>query len=128
MVSIRNNDKSYKIHYCIKDEQGNTLEATPDDAPITFYSGDGSVLPLIEQAVMNAGETTHINLTLSPEDAFGRYDALLKFKVNRSAFLSHEPLKLGQTIYANTPSGKRVVKITHITTSLPIKLYSCRSI
>ncbi|MFV1984457.1 MAG: peptidylprolyl isomerase [Thiohalomonadales bacterium] len=117
MLSIVNKDKAYVIHYCIKNRQGNILEASPESNPLTFYPGDGSVLKVIEDAVVAAGDTTKINLTILPQDAFGIYDASLIFKVRRRAFLSNEPLKLHQSIYANTPKGKKLVKIIDITTN-----------
>jgi len=114
MISIVNKTVAYVIHYTIKDSQGYTLEATLDNAPLTFYPGDGSVLKVIEQAVISAGENKKLNLTVLPEDAFGVYDASLIFKVKRRAFRTNEPLTLEQSIYANTPNGKRIVRITNI--------------
>lgn len=115
MVTIVNKDKAYVIHYCIKNRQGDILEASSKDSPITFYPGDGSVLPVIEDAVANADDSKKLDLTILPKDAFGIYDASLILKVKRRAFKSSEPLKLNQSIYANTPKGKKVVRITDLT-------------
>jgi len=115
MIAIINKGKVCVIHYCIKNGQGGVLEASPENTPITFYPGDKSVLPVIEQAVLNSGESKEISLTVLPKDAFGDYDASLKFKVIRKAFVSNEPLTLHQSIYANTPRGKRIVTIIELT-------------
>jgi len=115
MLSIVNKDKAYVITYSIKNKQGTILEETLKDSPLTFYPGDGSVLPVIEQAVVKAGENKKLNLTVLPKDAFGEFDPFLIFQVKRRAFLSSEPLKLQQSIYANTPKGKCQVRITKIT-------------
>ncbi|MFV1985583.1 MAG: peptidylprolyl isomerase, partial [Thiohalomonadales bacterium] len=93
MVSIVNKDKTYTIHYSIKDRHGTILEKSPDDTPLTFTPGDGSVLAVIEQAVINAGDIKKINLTVLPKEAFGEFDPFLIFQVKRRAFQSNEPLK-----------------------------------
>jgi len=113
MVSIVDN-KAYVIHYSIKNPQGDILEASSKNTPLTFYPGDGTVLKAIENAVVAAGMNKKLNLTVRPEDAFGDYDASLILKVKRRAFRSNEPLELHQSIYANTPKGKRIVRITDI--------------
>jgi FKBP-type peptidyl-prolyl cis-trans isomerase SlyD len=91
------------------------MEQSPENSPLTFIPGDGSVITVIEQAVVNSGTTKNIKLTVAPKDAFGEFDPLLIFQVKRRAFKSSEPLKLHQTIYANTPKGKCLVRITKIT-------------
>ncbi len=116
-ISIVNKDKLYHIHYSIKNRKGDILEATEKNTPLSFYQGDGSVLKVIENAVVTAGDTTKFELTVLPKDAFGVYDASLIFKVKRRAFKSSEPLILNQSIYANTPHGKRLVTVTNITES-----------
>jgi len=115
MVTIIKKEKLYTIHYCIKNRQGNILEESPENDPIAFYPGDGSVLPAIERAVMAARENTKFTLIVQPKEAFGEFDPFLIFKVKRRAFQSSEPLKLQQSIYANTPSGKCLVRITKVT-------------
>lgn len=117
MISNVNLDKAYSIHYSIKNHDGEILEASATNEPLTFYVGDETVLKVIEQAVVNAADNKKLNLTLKSEDAFGIYDASLTFKVKRRAFESNEPLKLNQSIYANTPKGKKLVTITNITSN-----------
>jgi len=115
MVSIINKDKTYTIHYCIKDKRNFVLEQSPEKSPLTFTPRDGSVLAAIEHAVIDANKTKKINLTVEPKYAFGEFDPLLIFQVKRQAFNSNEPLKLHQTINANTPKGQCLVRITKIT-------------
>jgi FKBP-type peptidyl-prolyl cis-trans isomerase SlyD len=114
-MSIINKDKAYVITYCIKDKQGKILEESPKNAPLTFYPGDGSVLSVIEKAVVEADKNIKLKLTVQSKDAFGEFDPFLIFQVNRRAFQSSEPLELHQSIYANTPKGKHFVRITKIT-------------
>ncbi len=113
------NNNTFTIQYIIQDKRGTILEQSSKYSPLTFTPGDGSVLPAIEQAVINAQENiktenTAIKLTLSPKEAFGEFDPFLIFQVKRQAFKANEPLKLLQSIYANTPKGKCLVRITKI--------------
>lgn len=78
-------DTVVALKYVLYDGDGNVIEKTED--PIEYlHGGYQNIFPLVERALegKNIGETCRVRLT--PEDAFGDYDAQLVHVEPRDKF------------------------------------------
>ena len=63
------------MEYRVTLEDGEVVEGSDEDGPMEFIHGRGQVYPAIEAAIGGLAAGDERNLVLSPEEAFGEYDA-----------------------------------------------------
>ena len=86
------------FHYSILDENGEVVESTRNEEPVSCVWGDGDLLVGVERALEGAEAGAEIRLTLKPEDAFGDYDPEGIFSVPREEIPAGEELHPGEWI------------------------------
>jgi len=78
MAATVTKDKLVTITYLIKGEDGDTIEQ--NDVPVGYVHGVGSeFLPALEKALDGHVSGDVVDVTVSPQDAFGIYDPDLTF-------------------------------------------------
>lgn len=101
------------IHYDLRDGRGNLLERTED--PAEFVWGYDTLLPALESALEGMQKGEVLNVTLSPEEAYGTRDEDGVFTVPNEEFPSDNPLEEGNEYTAEGEDGTiltmRVVEI-----------------
>jgi peptidylprolyl isomerase len=104
MGRARNGDK-VRAHFLGKLENGETFLDTKADQPLEFTIGNGTILPHLENGVVNmeVGETKRISI--SPEEAYGPRREELLVEVNRSDLSEHITPSIGQTIELKQQDG-----------------------
>ena len=64
--------------YIVKDQLGDIIEQ--NDVPVSYVHGVGSdIIPELEKALTGHAIDDRVNVTISPQDAFGDYDPALVF-------------------------------------------------
>jgi FKBP-type peptidyl-prolyl cis-trans isomerase SlyD len=101
-------DQVVTINVSIKDEEGQLVESTENQEPLSFLSGHNQIFPKLEDKIgeMIIGSKKTINL--EPEEAFGEYNEKAIQQVNRTNFSEENPPQEGQSYLANTPEGKQL--------------------
>ena len=75
MKKIESNSR-VTLHYRITLEDGTVADDTwEDNAPLSFTIGDGTMLPKLEELLINLEQGAEESLLLSPEQAFGHPDS-----------------------------------------------------
>jgi len=81
-----------EFHYELVSQDGECLESTRDDEPVTYGHGSGEILPGLEAALegRDAGEKLQVELT--PDEAYGAYDPEGLVSVPRSELSNDDEL------------------------------------
>jgi peptidylprolyl isomerase len=105
-----------KVHYTLKDSNGELVESTKGSQPIEFIIGEGTVIPGFEQGIigMNTDETKTV--TISPENAYGHRDEKKVFEFPRKNAPGDFDPRVGDMVKMHRPDGKTVpVMVTAVT-------------
>ena len=101
------------ITYSIVDSAGNVVEQ--HDMPIGFIAGGQSgLLEKIEQALLGQPSGTRLEVSLSPEDAFGERDPDLTY-TDQIDNVPPEYRRLGaEVVFSNEAGETRSFYVTHV--------------
>lgn len=106
--------KMVKIHYTLKDKDGNTLDTSVGAEPLEYMHGIGSLIPGLESQLTGhkAGDSFHAEI--EPALGYGEYDEKLVAEVPRAQFDTGAEISVGQQFQADTATGPMIVKVTKI--------------
>ena len=119
----------YKLHIVDQGERQDLVEETGEGDPFIFVSGLGMTLDAFEAQIvpLKAGDT--FDFTLTPDDAYGEYEASGRIALPRTAFsedgkLDSRYIYRGAVVPLNTPDDARfnaiVVDITEETVTVDL--------
>ncbi len=100
-------NKVVTLAYQIRNPQGEVLEDTADH-PLQYIQGIGQLLPALEQALEGKEPGDEVEITLTPDQAFGEYDEAQIQAIPREAFGEGMDLKPGMVLYARTEEGHQI--------------------
>jgi FKBP-type peptidyl-prolyl cis-trans isomerase SlyD len=66
--------KAVTIHYTLKDDAGNVVDSSREREPLSYLHGTGNIVAGLEKALGGKGVGDTIQVTLSPEEAYGVRD------------------------------------------------------
>ena len=109
-VKARHGDR-VRVHFTTTDRDGNVLESSRPGEPKTAIIGNGTINPLFEEALIGLSPGEVRMVTMSADQAYGKYRKQLVFPVKRKTLgLKKDPLP-GEILVISLPSGQR----THAT-------------
>ncbi|WPD23850.1 MAG: peptidylprolyl isomerase [Candidatus Electrothrix scaldis] len=99
--------KTVIIDYTLSLKNGDIIETTRDDEPVTYVQGTGEVIEGLEQAVAGMKKGSKKDIVLPVDQAFGKHDpeALLEIPKNE---LPPESLVPETIIHADGPKGQTI--------------------
>src|SRR5437899_1520782 len=65
------------IEYTLKDDKGEVLDTSDGREPLTYLQGAGNLIPGLENALEGKGAGDAVEVTLTPENGYGRRDETL---------------------------------------------------
>ena len=101
------------IAYTLKDAKGEVLDSSEEMGPLEYVQGYGMIVQGLETALMGKDVGEEFSVTVNPEDAYGKYDESLIFKVDKKQFPEGVKLEIGMEFETEGPTG-RAVRITKI--------------
>lgn len=102
------------IHYQLTNNAGELLDASSDDAPLTYLQGAGNIIPGLEKELIGKAVGAEFTVTVAPEEAYGvRHDHLVQ-EVPRDAFPEPDALETGMRFTAESDQGALSVVITAV--------------
>ncbi|MBQ9909268.1 MAG: peptidylprolyl isomerase [Treponema sp.] len=107
--------KMVKIHYTLKDVEGNQLDSSAGGQPLEYMHGIGSLIPGLEQELTGKNPGDKFHSEIEPALGYGEYDEKLVAEVPRSQFDASFPIEVGQQFQADTATGPMIVKVTKVT-------------
>lgn len=97
-----------KVHYTLKDANGQLVESSREIAPIEFTIGDGDIIPGFEKAILGIALNETKTVTITPEEAYGLRDEKKVFEFERKNAPADFDPRVGDTIKMHRPDGKSV--------------------
>lgn len=98
-----------KVHYTLKDINGNVVESSVDLVPIEFTIGEGKVITGFEKNIIGMKPKDKKTVTILPEDGYGPRDEKKVFEFDRKRAPGDFSPQIGQSIQMHRPDGKSVV-------------------
>lgn len=110
-----NYQKMVKIHYTLKDTDGNILDTSTNGEPLEYMHGIGSLIPGLEKELEGKKSGDKFHADIEPALGYGEYDESLVAEVARSQFDANFDIEVGQQFQADTATGPMIVKVTKVT-------------
>jgi FKBP-type peptidyl-prolyl cis-trans isomerase SlyD len=102
------------IHYTLTDDDGQVIDKSPQQQPLSYLHGAGNIVPGLEKALSGKQAGDSVKADVPPEQGYGpRHDAMVQ-QVPRSAFPDIDAVKPGMQFEARTERGPRLVTVTDI--------------
>ena len=94
-----------RLEYRVYDEDGDEVEATTDDEPMTYLHGFAQIVPGLETALegMIAGQSKDVVLEM--EDAYGPHEPDGILELDRADFPEPDAIKIGDELELETDDG-----------------------
>ena len=101
-------DSTVSIHFSLALADGTAVDGTQDGEPLTFTMGDGSMIPALEQVILDLSIGDKQQVSLDPRDTFGFPEEENKHWLDKSDFALDIELEEGLLIEFGTPAGDQV--------------------
>lgn len=102
------------FHYTLRDEQGTVIDSSNGRAPLSYLHGKGNIIPGLEQALVGKVAGDKLDVTVQPEQGYGRRDERLVQIVARNLFGEIADLKPGMQVRASGKQGARLVNVVSV--------------
>ncbi len=108
-----NSSSVVTIDYTVKDSSGTVLEDSGSE-PLSYIHGMGVLAPGLEKALEGKETGFELDITLSPDEAFGRRDEKLVLTVKKDDFENPEDVEEGLTFQAEIGDEVRYCTVQSI--------------
>ena len=102
------------LNYTLRDEQGAVIDSSSGRGPLSYLHGKGNIIPGLEQALAGKSAGDKLDVTVAPEQGYGRRDDRLVQIVPRNRFSEAAELTPGMQIRASSPQGARLVTVVRL--------------
>lgn len=102
------NNKVATLHYTLKDNEGNILDQS-DDGSFVYLHGALNIIPGLENALTGKTAGEELNVTVSPEDAYGVRTEEHVQEVPKEMFEEGADIQVGMQFHAQGPNGEMIV-------------------
>jgi len=99
------------INYTLKDNEGNLLDTSEEQGPMTYIHGLGHLLPALEEKLNGKAAGDKVEATLEPSEGYGEYDETLIYSVPNQGADGLEP---GMHVEVQTDMGPRIMTVEEI--------------
>lgn len=105
--------KVVSIDYTLTDEDGAVLDTSEGRAPLAYLHGAKNIVPGLERAIEGKAVGDTVEVTVSPADGYGEYDAnaVRNVQVRKLPEKRPEP---GMILQVQTPEGARHVTVQSV--------------
>ena len=101
------------IDYTLKDDEGKVVDTSSGRKPLTYIHGLGNLVSGLEKALEGKAAGERLDVTLSPEQGYGRRDEKLVRKLPLRKIASKNP-RVGERARAQFDDGVRMATITAV--------------
>lgn len=93
------------IHYTLTDEQGQELDSSRDQAPLTYLHGTQGLIPGLERELEGRQAGDQFQARVQPEDAYGQVNPELVQDVPLEVLDGIENLHVGMALQSQAADG-----------------------
>lgn len=106
------NDSVVSFHFTLN-VGGKTVESSFGSEPLVYLHGRRAIVPGLEEALDDRAKGDKLNVTLTPDKAYGHRNENLVQKVPLDQF--PEDVEAGMQFQVDGPQGPMVITVTHVT-------------
>jgi FKBP-type peptidyl-prolyl cis-trans isomerase SlyD len=114
LIVLIEKNRVVTLHYTLRDDQGAVLDTSSGRTPLSYLHGKGNIIPGLEQALAGKNAGDKLDVTVAPEQAYGRRDERLVQILPRARFEQGAGLQPGTQLRATTPQGARIVTVVKV--------------
>ena len=107
-------DKVVSIHYTLKNDAGEVLDASPAGEPLTYLHGHGNLIAGLERELAGKSAGDKLQVKVAAADAYGEYDPALVQRVPRRTLKGIANVRVGMRLQAQSQHGARPVTVTQL--------------
>lgn len=94
------------IDYELKNDNGDVLDSSAGQEPLTYLHGTGGLIPGLEKALEGKSADDELEVTIPPAEAYGEFDDSLVQKVTKAAFDGVDNIEPGMQFQAQGNAGE----------------------
>ncbi len=99
------NGSMVKIEYTLKDDAGTVLDTNKGKNALAYTQGQRQIIPGLEKALMGMRAGEEKEVTVKPEDGYGKVDPKAEMEVSKEA-VPPEALKVGAQLQGRSQTGQ----------------------
>ncbi len=107
-------DQVVSIHYTLRDDAGEVIDASAAGAPLAYLHGHGNLIPGLERELTGKSAGDRLQVKIAARDGYGEYDSALVQRVPRRALKGVPNLKAGMRLQTQGVNGARAVTVTQV--------------
>ena len=93
------------MHYTLKDDDGNVIDSSVGEEPLTYLHGAGNIIPGLEKALLGKVQGDSMDVKVEPAEGYGDMVPELIQVIDKSAFQEVEAIEPGMEFQAPSPDG-----------------------
>ncbi|MCM8776435.1 MAG: FKBP-type peptidyl-prolyl cis-trans isomerase, partial [Candidatus Omnitrophica bacterium] len=99
--------KKVKLHYVLKVD-GEVVDSTPEGEPFVYVHGKDDIVPGLSKALENHQAGDSFQVTVQPEDGFGKIDPRARLIVYKKHLPKDIDLSIGTELTTQNEQGEKV--------------------
>jgi FKBP-type peptidyl-prolyl cis-trans isomerase SlyD len=107
-------DQVVSIHYTLRDDAGEVIDASAAGAPLAYLHGHGNLIPSLERELTGKSAGDRLQVKIAARDGYGEYDSALVQRLPRRALKGVPNLKVGMRLQTQGGHGARAVTVTQV--------------
>jgi FKBP-type peptidyl-prolyl cis-trans isomerase SlyD len=101
-------DTLVTVAYTLYDEDGDVIDSTDVEAPLSYLHGYGQIVPGLERALEGLCKGDGRSIVVPPQLGYGEYDPEGVLEVERGEFPNAEGIEVGDEFVAESDDGDEV--------------------
>lgn len=93
------------IHYTLTDQQGQELDSSRNQDPLTYLHGTAGLIPGLERELEGREPGEVFEATVQPQDGYGEVNPALVQDVPLEALAGIDDLQVGMALQSRAPDG-----------------------
>ena len=102
------------IHYTLKDETGEVLDASEGREPLDYIHGSGQIIPGLENALEGKSQGEELSVVIEPENGYGTRDESLVHEVPKSEFETPDEIEVGMQFRVGDEGGTLIMVVAGV--------------
>lgn len=106
--------KVVSIHYTLTSDEGDILDSSDGQEPLTYLHGLGNIIPGLESALTGRAVGDKFTVSVAPAEGYGERDDAMVQSVPKNAFQGVEEILPGMQFQAQSPEGMQLVTVIEV--------------
>lgn len=102
-------DSAVFFNYTLTDDQGNTLDQSPEGQPMGYLHGHNNIIPGLEKQLEGKTAGNKLVAVVEPAEAYGEYHEEAIQQVPREHFQGVDAIEVGMQFQAQAENGQAML-------------------